>query len=74
MTQPQDTPNIEKRFKDVLVDAFPKGTSLEEKVKIVHKFRRELKAYKRHIAKESLEKGFEDEVKIITRLIQNLEN
>lgn len=66
MTQLKD---IEKKFK---AGAFPESTSLEEKVKIVNEFRRELKAYKRHIAKENLEKGFEDEVEIITRLIWSL--
>lgn len=60
MTQLKDTPDIEKKFKDVFAGAFPEGTSLEDKVKIINEFRLDLKAYKMHTAKENLEKKFED--------------
>ncbi|WP_264337083.1 MULTISPECIES: hypothetical protein [unclassified Wolbachia] len=39
MTQLKDTQDIEKKFKDVFAGAFPEGTSLEDKVKIINDFR-----------------------------------
>lgn len=60
MTQLKDTQDIEKKFKDVFAGAFPEGTSLEDKVKIINDFRQELKAYKRQVTKENPGKRLKD--------------
>ncbi|MFL3876111.1 hypothetical protein wTkk_000020 [Wolbachia endosymbiont of Trichogramma kaykai] len=83
MTQLKDTPDIEKKFKDVFAGAFPEGTSLEDKVKIINEFRQELKAHKRQVTKENLEKrlkdisaednfSLEDKIKTIAKLNRSL--
>ncbi|MFP3021678.1 MAG: hypothetical protein ACEY3K_01615 [Wolbachia sp.] len=83
MTQLKDTQDIEKKFKDVFAGAFPEGTSLEDKVKIINEFRQELKAYKRQVTKENLEKrlkdisaadnfSLEDKIKTIAKLNRSL--
>ncbi|WP_264330420.1 hypothetical protein [Wolbachia endosymbiont (group B) of Erebia ligea] len=60
MTQLKDTQDIEKKFKDVFAGAFPEGTSLADKVKIINDFRQELKAYKRQVTKENPGKRLKD--------------
>ncbi|WP_254229607.1 hypothetical protein [Wolbachia pipientis] len=60
MTQLKDTQDIEKKFKDVFAGAFPEGTSLEDKVKIINDFRQEFKAYKRQVTKENPGKRLKD--------------
>lgn len=83
MTQLKDTQDIEKKFKDVFAGAFPEGTSLEDKVNIINDFRQELKAYKRQVTKQSLEKklkdvsiadnsSLEDKIKTIAKLNRSL--
>ncbi|OAB80967.1 hypothetical protein WSTR_04780 [Wolbachia endosymbiont of Laodelphax striatellus] len=83
MTQLKDTQDIGKKFKDVFAGAFPEGTSLEDKVKIINEFRQELKAYKRQVTKENLEKrlkdisaadnfSLEDKIKTIAKLNRSL--
>lgn len=79
MIQLQDISNIEKKFQD----AFAGTLSLEDKVKSINELRQELKAYKRQVTKQSLEKklkdvsiadnsSLEDKVKIIVELHREL--
>lgn len=79
MTQLKDTQDIEKKFQD----AFAGTLSLEDKVKSINEFRQELKAYKRQVTKQSLEKklkdvsiadnsSLEDKIKTIAKLNRSL--
>ncbi|MDR1140035.1 MAG: hypothetical protein LBJ80_02790 [Rickettsiales bacterium] len=65
MTEVKDTPQtgVEKKFKDVFERSpgpFPEGASLDDKVKIIAKLNRELKAQKGRIAEGSVERRFKD--------------
>ncbi|MCJ7454831.1 MAG: hypothetical protein MUP48_05260 [Wolbachia endosymbiont of Homalodisca vitripennis] len=79
MLQLQDISNIEKKFQD----AFAGTLSLEDKVKNINELRQELKAYKRQVTKQSLEKklkdisaadnsSLEDKIKTIAKLNRSL--
>ncbi|WP_353287885.1 hypothetical protein [Wolbachia endosymbiont (group B) of Gerris lacustris] len=79
MVQLQDISNIEKKFQN----AFAGALSLEDKVKSINELRQELKAYKRQVTKQSLEKklkdvsiadnsSLEDKIKTIAKLNRSL--
>ncbi|WP_265015311.1 hypothetical protein [Wolbachia endosymbiont (group B) of Camptogramma bilineatum] len=83
MIQLQDISNIEKKFQDAFAGAFPESTSLKDKVKIINELRLDLKAYKRQVTRQSLEKrlkdfsiadnsSLEDKIKTIAKLNRSL--